>query len=269
MMMIAGLLIPDSGSVELDGRALDSRNRGLRTLLGIVPQDLAIYPDLTARENLLFFGRLYGLSGRTLDERIVEALQRTGLASRADDLVGEFSGGMKRRLNFGVALLHRPRLLILDEPTVGVDPQSRSHLLECVRDLSQAGVAAIYASHYMEEVQSLCHRAAIIDHGKVLACDSLGALLARLTSDVTLRVGSIPPQLAEDLRGVAEISPFPEAGCERTIVISGGNKRLLNMRLKHVFALLDQNGVELESVNTEEPNLERLFLQLTGYALRD
>ncbi len=150
MNMVVGLLAPDSGSIRLDGQELEPTNRSLRESLGVVPQDLAIYPELTARENLHFFGRLYGIKGQDLKRRIGEALERAGLASRADDRAENFSGGMKRRLNFGVALLHRPRLLILDEPTVGVDPQSRAHLLDCVRALSCEGVAAVYASHYME-----------------------------------------------------------------------------------------------------------------------
>ena len=154
----------------------------------MVPQDFAIYPDLTARENLDFFGRLYGIKGRTLKQRINEALERTGLTGRANDRAENFSGGMKRRLNFGVALLHRPRLLILDEPTVGVDPQSRAHLLDCVRTLSAEGVASVYASHYMEEVEALCTRVAIVDRGRVLACDNLQTLLSRLSADLCLRV---------------------------------------------------------------------------------
>ncbi len=144
----------------------DPRNPAMRSQLGVVPQDLAIYPELTAAENLRFFGQLYGIKGRVLADRVQLALERVGLVNRANDWAGTFSGGMKRRLNFAVGLLHHPRLLILDEPTVGVDPQSRSHLLDCVRDLNREGVAVIYASHYMEEVQALCQRVAIMDRGK-------------------------------------------------------------------------------------------------------
>src|SRR5580693_5413258 len=183
MNMVVGLLAPDSGSIRLDGRELAPENRDLRMALGVVPQDLAIYPDLTARENLDFFGRLYGIRGRELKSRISEALSRTGLTSRANDRAANFSGGMKRRLNFGVALLHRPKLLILDEPTVGVDPQSRAHLLDCVRDLSREGIAAVYASHYMEEVETICQRVAIVDHGRVLACDHIKTLLSKMSAD--------------------------------------------------------------------------------------
>ena len=152
IMMLAGLIEPDSGNIVLDGHTLSHSDRKSRQQMGIVPQDLAIYPNLTARENLRFFGGLYGLTGSDLRSRITEVLSQTGLADRQNDLTCEYSGGMKRRLNFGVALLHRPRLLILDEPTVGVDPQSRAHLLDCVRQLASGGMSVIYCSHYMEEV---------------------------------------------------------------------------------------------------------------------
>jgi ABC-2 type transport system ATP-binding protein len=270
MNMLAGLLAPDSGTIQLEGTELGPDDRELRKAFGVVPQDLAIYPELTARENLNFFGRLYGISRALLKERIADALQRTGLSSRADDRSGSFSGGMKRRLNFGIALLHRPKLLILDEPTVGVDPQSRAHLLDCVRSLSTEGVAILYASHYMEEVEALCSRVAIVDHGCVLACDHLPTLLGRLSSSICLEISRPTDGLEEKLNGIGRI----EAGTNgaATIIIPrehGEEQQRLNEKLTRVLRLLEQAEVDLHGVESNDANLERLFLQLTGNRLRD
>ena len=272
MMMLAGLLRPDSGTIHLDGEVFDANNHKMRAALGVVPQDLAIYPDLTARENLNFFGQLYGIKGKDLIDRTAETLQQIGLTDRAEDVIRTFSGGMKRRLNFGVALLHRPRLLILDEPTVGVDPQSRFHLLECVRDLAAQGTACIYASHYMEEVQSICQRVAIIDHGKMKACDTLHGLLGRLSSDLSLRIDRPPVNVVSQLKGLAEIEPSENGEVTSRLIISRDqheDETALNKTLLNVVQLLDRNGIRIHAVETHEPNLERLFLQLTGSRLRD
>ena len=269
MMMLAGHLIPDSGTIRLGGVVYDANNPDHRRQLGVVPQDLAIYPDLTALENLLFFGGIYGLGGPELRTKIDDVLARVGLTQNAREHVHTFSGGMKRRLNFGVALLHSPRLLILDEPTVGVDPQSRSHMLDTIRELSQEKVAVIYASHYMEEVQSICERVAIIDHGKLLACDSVARLLSRMSSDLYLRVlGS--PRLAALMQGLAEIRNSFDG--EVLLVLTAepeGSPHNLNERLRKTLEKLQQAGIELKSVETHESNLERLFLELTGRKLRD
>jgi ABC-2 type transport system ATP-binding protein len=270
MLMIAGLLRPDSGRILLNGQPLRSDNRELRQCLGMAPQDLAIYPDLSARENLRFFGALYGLRGGELDARVEHSLERTGLTGRADDPARSFSGGMKRRLNFGVAILHRPRLLILDEPTVGVDPQSRSHLLDSVRQLRDEGIAIIYVSHYMEEVQAVCSRVAIIDHGRMLACDTLRALLDRMSSDLVLRVEGPTARLRQELSGLVEFGESEDGLA--SIIISRDQHRdeaTLNATLARVTALLAECHVHLHDVETHEPNLERLFLELTGHRLRD
>jgi ABC-2 type transport system ATP-binding protein len=177
MMILAGVRGADAGTVTIAGRPAGRGNRSVQRMLGVVPQDLAIYVDLTARENLEFFGEMYDVPGAELQGRIERVLGQIGLASHADQYVRTFSGGMKRRLNFGVALIHEPRLVILDEPTVGVDPQSRSHILDCVRQLAAEGVGVIYASHYMEEVEALCQRVAVIDQGKLLAEGTLEELL--------------------------------------------------------------------------------------------
>lgn len=271
MMMLAGLLIPDSGTIRLgeDGAVYDARNPQHRRQLGVVPQDLAVYPELTAIENLRFFGGIYGMGGVELRKRMDEILSRVGLTGDARRAVHEYSGGMKRRLNFGIALLHSPKLLILDEPTVGVDPQSRSHMMDTVRSVSQEGVSVIYASHYMEEVQAICERVAIIDHGKMLACDSLSRLLGRMSCDVYLRVRTTQ-NLETLLKGLARIEPADDG--EALAVIStdqGQSKVALNERLPQALSRLTQAGIEIKSVETRESNLERLFLELTGRKLRD
>jgi len=269
MMMLAGLLRPDAGEIFLDGRALEPENRELRKVLGVVPQDLAIYPDLTARENLNFFGRLYGLRGTLLKGRVAMALDRTGLSGRADDVAGTFSGGMKRRLNFGVALLHQPRLLILDEPTVGVDPQSRAHLLDCIRELSAEGMAAIYASHYMEEVQAVCRRVGIMDHGRMLACGDLHELLSRLNADLCLHIARPAEGFAEQIRGLGELQPSENGVATIVVARTTETEAELSRKLSKVLALLERAQIELHGIETHEPNLEQLFLQLTGNRLRD
>src|SRR5439155_3540405 len=176
LSIISFLQVPTSGEVRLFGKPIRPNDLSLRPLIGVVPQDLAIYETLTARENLHFFGELYGLGGAKLRGRVKEVLDAIGLSDRADDRVQTFSGGMKRRLNFGAALVHGPRLLLLDEPTVGVDPQSRNHIFEGVKRLNAAGTTVIYTSHYMEEVQALCTRVGIMDRGRLIACDTLSGL---------------------------------------------------------------------------------------------
>ena len=177
MMILAGIRRADAGIVTIAGQVAGQGNRTVPMMLGLVPQDLAVYADLTARENLNFFGQIYGVCGAELEWRIERVLRQIGLESHADQYVRTLSGGMKRRLNFGVGLIHEPQLLILDEPTVGVDPQSRSHILDCVRQLAADGVGVIYASHHMEEVEAVCQRVAIIDYGKLLALGTLDELL--------------------------------------------------------------------------------------------
>src|SRR3954454_18921669 len=193
LSIISCLLEPSAGEVFLQGRRLLSSDRGMRRLIGVVPQELAIYADLTARENLRFFGELYGLGGAELDRRVDDILQAVGLLDRAGDRVRTFSGGMQRRLNLGAGLVHGPRLLLLDAPTVGVDPQSRNHIFEEVRRLNGAGMTVIYTSHYMEEVQALCDRIGIMDRGRLRACDTLPRLLQELRCLIRFRVSDLTP----------------------------------------------------------------------------
>jgi ABC-2 type transport system ATP-binding protein len=270
MMMLAGLRRPDGGTISIDGRQVVEGDKSHQTLLGVVPQDLAVYPDLTAFENLDFFARIYGVRGDELQRRITRILDDIGLTEHAHQLVHTFSGGMKRRLNFGVALLHDPKLVILDEPTVGVDPQSRSHLLDCVRQLSAKGVGVIYASHYMEEVEAVCQRVAIIDHGKLLKIGTLDELLDATRSDITIRVGVSPEKLRPHVNGLAELVPL-NGGESQVIIRRGRTLGAVDVtrRLEQVLEVLQREKAELYSIETQEHNLERLFLDLTGQKLRD
>lgn len=269
MSMIAGLVEPDAGEVRVHSTTNGSTPTDRRLLLGVVPQDLAVYPDLKVRENLTFFGSLYGIGKEELARRVDSALDRVGLADRQDSLTHTLSGGMKRRLNFAVALLHQPRLLILDEPTVGVDPQSRAHLLDCVRDLASAGMAVIYASHYMEEVQTICRRVAILDHGKVLANDTLDALLNRVTNRVEIVLGRHEPALSQMFQGQARY--VDDQAAPRLLLEgeTGKSREPVAARLAQVLARLAEGGIPVRSVETQSANLERLFLDLTGRGLRD
>jgi ABC-2 type transport system ATP-binding protein len=292
MMMLAGLLTPTSGDVLLDGRKFDGRNHDLRRMLGVVPQEYAIYQELNAIDNLLFFGKLYGLRGKALKDRCDEVLEQIGLVESARRPSGDYSGGMKRRLNFGVALMHKPSILILDEPTVGVDPQSRSHLLDCVRRQASEGVGIVYASHYMEEIQSICHRVAIVDHGQVLVDDTIPNLLGGTASDLYLYVNRTTG-ISEALRDLAIVGIGSDG--EPAVIVPGDvpcsgkqadvsslryglgslaqeTPRIspeLAWRLQTVLFKLGNLGIDVLRIETQQSNLERVFLQLTGKRLRD
>ena len=264
MSIVAGLSQPSAGEVRLQGHLFTPGRKDLRHLIGIVPQDLAIYNELSARENLRFFGQLYGHGGAALEQRIDGVLASVALSDRADERAGTFSGGMKRRLNLGAALVHGPALLLLDEPTTGVDPQSRNHIFDEVRRLNVAGLTIVYTSHYMEEVQALCPRVGIIDHGKLIACDALAGLLRHLPGLLRLRVASMPEPAR---RRFADLPGARPSGGDRTLIeleCQDVKKTLLA-----VIPLLAEEGVELTGLETEEPNLERVFLHLTGRGLRD
>ncbi len=265
LLSIASCLLEASGGeARILGRKASTHDRPLRRSLGIVPQDSAVYGELTARENLAFFGSLYGLSGAKLQERVDAVLAAIGLSDRAHDRVANFSGGMTRRLNLGAALVHEPKLLLLDEPTTGVDPQSRNHIFEEVRRLAAAGVAIVYTSHYIEEVQALCSRVGIIDHGKLIACDTLAGLLRQMDGMIRFRVSGNLQGLSERLHQLAGTRVTePQAAMFEL------ECRDVKTVLMRMIALLNEMQIELVSLETTEPNLERVFLQLTGRALRD
>jgi ABC-2 type transport system ATP-binding protein len=264
LSILSCLLPPTSGEARILDRTVQPDDRELRRHIGIVPQELALYDELTARENLAFFGGLYGLAGTTLRTRCDEVLESVALTDRANARVETFSGGMKRRLNLGVALMHQPRVLMLDEPTTGVDPQSRNRIFEEVRRINAAGVTVIYTSHYMEEVQALCKRIGIIDHGKLIACDTLPGLLRQFEGLIELRVRPSTPELREQLAALPGVR------------VTERDKESLQLQcadvkgtLPRVLTVLNEQKVELVGLETEEPTLERVFLHLTGHALRD
>jgi ABC-2 type transport system ATP-binding protein len=264
--MICGILPADGGDVRVAGVKVDTGTVTAKASIGYVPQDLAIYPDLSARENLTFFGRLYGLRGPQLRERIAEVLAIIDLADRADERTERFSGGMKRRLNIGIGLLHRPRLLVLDEPTVGVDPQSRNAILASVEALSAAGMGILYTTHYMEEAERLCDRVGIIDDGKIIAEGTrreLVALVGGLDKIKLSASGDLAPAAAaaRQLAGVHEVTPH-DGGIDLLVVEA---RRLLPT----ILAIMTQDEVTIRSVEVVEPDLEAVFLHLTGKALRD
>jgi ABC-2 type transport system ATP-binding protein len=263
LSIISCLTGAGSGEVRLLGRCVTEAVREVRRLIGIVPQELAVYGELTARENLHFFGELYGLGGPALRRRVEELLAAVGLTDKAGDRVCTFSGGMKRRLNLAAALVHGPRLVLLDEPTVGVDPQSRNHIFEEVRRRNAEGLTIIYTSHYMEEVQALCERVGIMDHGRLQACDTLPRLLQHLKGLIRFRPSQLTPALRERIKNVPGCS-LTERG--RTLELECADVKGALLRL---VSALNEAQAELVSLEIEEPNLERVFLHLTGRALRD
>jgi ABC-2 type transport system ATP-binding protein len=260
LSILAGLTAATSGTVTLYGKPFTPADRDARMQIGIATQDLAIYPELTARENLVFFGKLYGLNRADLGRRVKEMLAAVGLTDRADDRAGTFSGGMKRRLNLAVALVHRPKLLLLDEPTTGVDPQSRNHIFEQVKAQNAAGLTVIYTSHYMEEVQTLCPRIAILDGGAVKACDTLPNLLQRMDATAKLTLPSVPAELVERVRTLPGVKAVRANG----LVLEVTAAELPPLLPKLLAACGEVTALEIE-----QPNLERVFLALTGRALRD
>lgn len=270
MNMIIGLLKADGGSVSFDGQPYDHHNPEMRSWFGIVPQNLAIYPQLSAIQNLKFFGGLNGLRGRKLKERVDFVLNVTGLTANAHQDPSTFSGGMSRRLNFGIALLHEPKFVVLDEPTVGIDPQSRSNLLDSVRKLADHGVGVLYASHYMEEVEAVCSRVGIIDHGRLLKEGTLDELLDRTGRDLCLNVDTLPVEVAERVKDFAEIRKHDDG--EQDLVIRDerdGKKNGSSANLRAVLDILDDASVTVTNIETHEISLETLFLSLTGRKLRD
>ena len=264
LSIVSCLLEPTRGEVRLLGRAVVPGDREIRRQIGIVPQELALYGELTARENLRFFGELYGVRGAELHRRVEQILAAIGLEDKAGERVRTFSGGMKRRLNLGIALVHGPRLLLLDEPTVGVDPQSRNHIFEEVRRLNGEGMTLVYTSHYMEEVQALCGRIGIMDRGRLAACDTLPHLLQILPGSIRFRVAAVTPGLREQLKNLPG-GRISERDSQSLELVCGD----VRATLVELMRVLQQGRTELLGLDIEETNLERVFLHLTGRELRD
>jgi ABC-2 type transport system ATP-binding protein len=262
MSLIAGLRAPDAGTLTLHGHPLTAANASARMALGLVPQHLALYTELTAEENLRIFGELYGLHGADLRARIDEALTAVQLADRRREPVKHYSGGMQRRLNLVAALLHRPKLLLCDEPTVGVDPQSRLAIFEYLEQLNRAGLTIIYSTHYMEEATRLCSRIGVIDHGKILALGSLDELLLHLPFEEEIRFPATPATAAL----AAGIAPHGE------VVTAEGQHRFRprpDFRLSSFFALAESFALPPRLFTSQRPTLEAVFLHLTGRMLRE
>lgn len=263
--MICGLLKPDQGKVEVGGLNLWDNPRSAKRLLGLVPQDLALYEEFSARENLVFWGGLYGISRAELKSRSDELLARVGLAERAREPVSRFSGGMKRRLNLAIGLVHKPRALLLDEPTVGIDPQARNNILEIIRDIAKQGTTVLFTTHHLEEAEKLCDRIAIMDHGQILQTGSVSEL-AKIAGDhdvVTIHGQFSPTQLQESLQH----EPV-------TLLNAADNKAVLHFakddyKLAALLTQLGRTGIDVADLSVQKPTLESVFLKLTGRELRD
>jgi len=289
--VLAGLLEPTGGDGNIMGHSVTRDAEAARACLGMVPQDVALYPDLSARENLFFWGKMYGLRGAPLQERVDEVLALTGLVDRQRDRVDKYSGGMKRRLNVGVALLHRPPVIIMDEPTVGIDPQSRRHILDNVKQLNDQGMTVMYTTHYMEEAAELADHIAIMDQGRVIAYgthDELVRMVGQQTR-VDLTLDAPAEMVVEAWRAVQGVSRVdPGAGVEpprdnasagdarpgAEDTAAGRNTVAIlvddsNRVVPRLFEAASAVGVRITSVDIREPNLETVFLHLTGRALRD
>ncbi len=265
--MMCGLLAPTSGDVVIDGRSILTDGMMVRRTIGVVPQDIALYPTLTARENLVFFARMQDVPSTEIARRVDHVLDIVQLADRQNGRIETYSGGMKRRINIAVGLLNGPKLLILDEPTVGVDPQSRNSILETLKDLNRQGMTLLYTSHYMEEVEFLCTHIAIIDHGKVIADGDQNSLRLQAGNKdiITIQlVSDATPAVSDLLAGLDGVDTVDLR--ERTAKVTTSRGRSL---LAPVISALDAAGFKVATIEVKEPDLEDLFLQLTGTSLRD
>ena len=268
---ISGLLSPTSGHISVAGADIVKEGKKAKRSLGVVPQELALYEDLPAVENLKYWGKAYGLRGSELQSRVQEVLGHIGLADRARDLPKTFSGGMKRRLNFGCGIVHRPSVLLLDEPTVGVDPQSRQRLFEMVEAERDAGACVLYTTHYMEEAERLCDDLGIIDHGKLIAAGTVDELKSQLSArDVLQLNGDFPDTGITEListlseRGMHDLELISQDEGVLTLTLSSASQHL-----PEIFAAITKMGGSVSETSLRSPNLETLFLLLTGKELRE
>jgi ABC-2 type transport system ATP-binding protein len=266
LSMLSCLLRPDQGDAVVLGHSIARDPMGVKSVLGVVPQEIALYEDLSARENLTFWGKMYGLRGAPLKKRVDEVLEIIGLTDRANERIKKYSGGMKRRVNIGVALLHKPLIMYMDEPTVGIDPQSRRSILDSVLALKEQGTTVLYTTHYMEEAQELSDHIAIMDHGKIIAAGSHAELVKIVggADRITLTINAESARVIEawkKARGVKNVSA--EDG---TLTVLADDS---NQVLPRLFDAAASSGVRITSVDIQAPNLEVVFLHLTGRALRD
>ena len=265
LSMLATLLTPSSGDARIFGASLSGDTWGIRRLVGLAPQEISLYPELTADENLRFFGRLYGLAGARLRERADELLDLVGLLPRRHDRVATYSGGMKRRLNLACSLLHEPRLLLLDEPTVGVDPQSRDRIFDAIRELARNGRTILYSTHYMEEAERLCDRITILDEGRMVACGTLAELLRILGMGEIIELGGLGEELGDDrLASIPGITKIERGDRSTRIFVESAARAL-----PAIAAIVAPAGEQLQRIQIYPVDLERVFMHLTGKQLRD
>jgi ABC-2 type transport system ATP-binding protein len=266
--MLSTLYDPSGGDALIAGYSIKSDPMAVRQVIGIVPQDLALYEELSARENLIFWGQMYNLDGKVLNKRVDEVLEQIGMVDKAKNRVKTYSGGMKRRVNIGVGLLHKPRLLFMDEPTVGIDPQSRRAILDTVKDLNTQGMTVLYTTHYMEEAAELSNRVGIIDHGDLIAIGTQKELTQQVgqTETLILHLGENddPVALAKSLAGLDGVLQASAVEQEVSIITPEAEDILAA-----VVGKANERGIKIRSIDIREPNLEAVFLQLTGRALRD
>ncbi len=266
--VLSTLYAPTSGDAIIGGYSVTRDPNAVRKLIGVVPQDLALYDDLTARENLVFWGQMYDLSGKELQKRIDQVLEQIGLKDHANQRIKTFSGGMKRRVNIGVGLLHQPRMLFMDEPTVGIDPQSRRAILDSVKDLNRQGMTVLYTTHYMEEAQELSNRVGIIDHGDLIALGTQAELTRQVGEyeSLELKLGEMdaPEPLAKALRSLEGVIRADVIDHSVTIITPDAEQVLAP-----AVSIANGQNIRIHSVIIQEPNLEAVFLHLTGRALRD
>jgi ABC-2 type transport system ATP-binding protein len=266
--MLSTLYTPTSGDAIIGGHSISNDPMAVKQVIGVVPQDLALYEDLTAKENLIFWGQMYGLNGKALNIRVDEVLEQIGLTDKAKNRVKTYSGGMKRRVNIGVGLLHKPRLLFMDEPTVGIDPQSRRAILDTVKDLNQQGMTVLYTTHYMEEAAELSNRVGIIDHGELIALGTQDELTKQVgqTDTLILHIGENEDAeaLINSLKGLPDVLEANAIEHEVSIITPSAENILAS-----VVSKANERGIKIRSIDIREPNLEAVFLHLTGRALRD
>lgn len=265
--MISTVLSPTDGTICINGMSLQKQPAAIKKVMGIVPQEIALYQALSAKDNLAFFGSLYGLSGKELDKRVDEVLDIIELKEQRNQRVSEFSGGMKRRVNIGAALMNEPKLFILDEPTVGIDPQSRHHILETVKTLNQEkGMTVIYTSHYMEEVEYLCERAAIMDRGSIIACGTKDELKQSAGASDTPIVNAegLNDDAVQKIRRIPGVSEAAVSHQTISMLVSAAERNILD-----IADDIRRTGITIKGIHFEEANLESIFLRLTGKTLRD
>ena len=266
--MLSTLYSPTVGDATIGGHSISKEPMAVKQVIGVVPQELALYEDLTARENLVFWGQMYGLSGKSLNSRVDEVLEQIGLLDKAANKVKTYSGGMKRRVNIGVGLLHKPRLLFMDEPTVGIDPQSRRAILDTVKDLNEQGMTVLYTTHYMEEAEELSDRVGIIDHGELIAIGTQKELTKQVgqADTVILHISENddPNALAASLNDVEGV---------QEALVTHNTVSIITPQAEDILAAVvgtaNERGIKIRSIDIKEPNLEAVFLHLTGRALRD